>query len=60
MFVQILGQVLFKGEIITKMKNVNMGWAMSFKNLFQNHWAKFYQTWHKSFRGRGFQLKMYK
>jgi hypothetical protein len=38
-------------------KNVKMRWG-SFKNfLFQNHWAKFNQTWRKSFLGgRGFQF----
>jgi hypothetical protein len=49
-FFQIKGQVLFKGEIITKCKN-GVG---PFKNrLLQNHWANFNQTYHKSSLGGG-------
>jgi hypothetical protein len=37
------GQVLFKGEIITKIEKNVVG---SFKNLLlQNHWANFNQTY---------------
>jgi hypothetical protein len=47
-FVQIKGQVLFKGEIITK---IGLGHLKIF--FLQNHWANFNQTWHKSSLGKG-------
>jgi hypothetical protein len=40
-----IGQVIFKGEIITK-----MGWG------HLNYWANFNQAWHKSPLGSGFKF----
>jgi hypothetical protein len=36
-------------------KNVEMGVGL-FKNLLENHWANFNQTWHKSSLGEGVQV----
>jgi hypothetical protein len=50
------GQVLFKGEIISKLQKI--GWG-SFKNIFQNHWANFNQTSLKlALEGEGMQISL--
>jgi hypothetical protein len=50
--VQRKSQVLFKGEIITKMKK--RGGVI--KNLLQSHWAKFNQARHKSSWGNRIRM----
>jgi hypothetical protein len=47
-FVQLKGQILFKGELITKMLK-KMG---SFKNLLKNHKARKIQIYMKTFSHR--------
>jgi hypothetical protein len=39
-------------------KNVKIGWDLLniFSSRFQNHWANFNQTWHKSSLGGGIQV----
>ena len=48
-FSEMKGPALFKGEIVT-----NSDYSLTkLKNLRQNHWANFNQTWHDASLGEG-------